>query len=134
MKVLARKLRRDFVAAKGMLAAVVAILAFGIASLVGFQSTTNNLTSARDSYYAQCRMADFWVDVKNGQRKALRVVGIGISAEFVYLIPPGGILPEPANFGVFYVPRRFAENSLDMVVRLLTDFSADVAEVMEGES
>ncbi|WPL17867.1 macrolide transporter ATP-binding /permease protein [Thiorhodovibrio winogradskyi] len=216
MKVLARKLRRDFVAARGMLAAVVAILAFGIASLVGFQSTTNNLGAARDGYYAQCRMADFWIDVKkvplaalpaveripglaalrsritaevivdlpgviepiagrlismpgaraggvtgastgvindllltsgqwfsapdaaetivsrefaaqrglapgdavhliiDGQRKALRVVGIGISAEFVYLIPPGGILPEPANFGVFYVPRRFAENSLDM--------------------
>jgi putative ABC transport system permease protein len=50
----------------------------------------------------------------DGQRKQLRVVGIGISAEFVYLVPPGAIAPTPADFGVFYVPRRFAEQRLDM--------------------
>lgn len=47
MTVLGRKLRRDFVTAKGMLAAVVIIVAVGIAALVGFQSTTNNLSQAR---------------------------------------------------------------------------------------
>jgi putative ABC transport system permease protein len=208
VNVLQRKLRRDFLTAKGMLAAVVAIVAFGVAALIGFQGTTNNLTDARDAYYAQCRMADVWVDLKklplsalpaieridgiaalrsrisqqvivdlegvaqpiagrllsmpsprtpvindlvltagnwfsgngadevivsaqfaearglrlgdqlhltmDGQRKALRIIGLGISAEFVYLIPPGGILPMPADYGVFYVTRPFAENSLGM--------------------
>ncbi|KAA6186343.1 FtsX-like permease family protein [Thiohalocapsa marina] len=208
MTILARKLRRDFVAARGMLAAVVAIVAFGIAALVGLQTTTNNLTSARDAYYAQCRLADFWVDLKklplsalaavqaidgvaelrsrlsrpvivdlpgvsepvsglllsmpatrtpvindlvltagswfsadgenevivsrafadarglspgdplrltlDGQQRTLRIVGIGISAEFVYLIPPGGIVPDPANYGVFYLARPFAEDVLGM--------------------
>lgn len=209
MRVLSRKLRRDFLATKGMLVAVVVIVAAGIASLVGFQSTTNNLNSARAQYYAECRMADFWIDVKkvplsaisaleridgvtalrtriaeevivdlpgvdtpisgrllsmpvprqrvindvvltagrwlsgdsknevivsqefakhrdlrpgdvlhlimDGQRKGLRIVGIAISAEFVYLIPPGGIMPQPANFGVFYVARGFAEDQLGML-------------------
>lgn len=208
MTVLDHKLRRDFIAAKGMLAAVVAIVAFGIAALIGFQATTNNLDRARADYYAQCRMADFWVDLKkapvsalnavgdlegvadvrariaqevivdlpgvaqpiagrllslpaprepvindlvlsagnwfsgpsasevivsqafasqrglqpgdrlelimDGQRKELRIVGIGVSAEFVYLIPPGGVAPDPANFGVFYVARRYAEEALGM--------------------
>ena len=208
MNVLQRKLRRDFLSARGMLGAVVAIVAFGVASLVGFQTTTDNLANARDAYYSQCRMADIWVDLKkvplsalpaieqtpgiaelrsrisqevivdlegvaqpiagrllsmpsvrtpvindlvltagnwfsgngadevivsqqfaearnlrpgdplhltiDGQRKSLRIVGLGISAEFVYLIPPGGILPTPDNYGVFYVTRHFAENSLGM--------------------
>jgi putative ABC transport system permease protein len=209
MKVLSRKLRRDFLAAKGMLVAVVVIVGAGIASLLGFQATTNNLNAARVQYYAECQIADFWVDLKkvplselaaveqidgiatlrsriseevivdlpgvempisgrllslpvprrpvindvvltaghwlsgdskdevivskefaehrglepgdelnlimDGQRKSLRVVGIAISAEFVYLIPPGGIMPQPANFGVFYVARGFAEDQVGMV-------------------
>lgn len=206
--VLARKLRRDLVALRGMLAAVVSIVAFGIAALVSLQATMDNLSAARDAYYSQCRLADFWIDLKkvprsdiagladtegvadlrarvanpvlvdlagvrapisglmigmpdqrarvindvvlvdgawfdgerddevvvsagfakardiapgdaihliiDGQRKQLRVVGIGISAEFVYLVPPGAIAPTPADFGVFYVPRHFAEDALDM--------------------
>ncbi len=64
--------------------------------------------------------------IVHGQRKPLTVVGIAISAEFVDLIPPGAIVPEPADYGVFYVTRRFAEDALDMagasnsIVGLLT--------------
>jgi putative ABC transport system permease protein len=220
VSVLARKLRRDLVALRGMLAAVVAIVAFGNAALYGLQATSNNLAHARDAYYAQTRLADFWIDLKkapssvvaeladtpgverlygrldslvivdlpgvatpisglmvgmpedragvindvllvagrwldgtrddevvvskgfadarglapgdtlplivDGQRKELTLVGIGIAAEFVYLIAPGAIAPTPAEFGVFYVPQRFAEDTLGMngainsVVGLLT--------------
>ncbi len=232
MNVLDRKLRRDLVALRGMLLAVVSIVAVGIGSLVGFQATTDNLAAARDDYYARCRMADFWLELKkaplaslstlastpgverlrgriaaavivdlpaveepiaglllsmparreqvindvvltagswfsnggddqvivskkfaearglipgdrvhlivDGQRKTLRVVGVGISAEFVDLIPPGAITPAPADYGVFYVPRKFAEDALDMagaansVVGLLTRAGrADPALVLE---
>jgi putative ABC transport system permease protein len=193
--VLARKLRRDLIELRGMLAAVVSMVAFGVAALVSLQVTMDNLTAERDAYYSQCRLADFWVDIKkaplgeldgladtdgaadlrarvvspvvvdlagvrrpisglmigmpeqhdavindlvlvtgdwfdgerddqvivtegfakargilpgdeidlivDGQRQRLHVVGIGISAEFVYLVPPGGIAPTPADFGVF---------------------------------
>jgi energy-coupling factor transporter ATP-binding protein EcfA2 len=55
VSVLARKLRRDLIELRGMLAAVVAIVAFGIAALVGLQATMDNLVAARDAYYAKCR-------------------------------------------------------------------------------
>lgn len=42
----------------------------------------------------------------------LLVVGTGMSPEFVMLIPPGGgLAPDPARYGVLYLPRRFLQNS-----------------------
>ena len=199
MTILNRKLRRDLWQTKGMLLAVILIVAAGVSCLVGMMGTSNNLQRARSIYYAQCRMADFWVDLKkmpvtelgvledlkgisalrariafqvivdlegveepltgtlltlpaepspvingiliqsgtyftsrrqdevivseafararnisegdtihlimNGQRKALFVVGTAMSSEFVYMMPPGAIAPEPSRFGVFYVKR-----------------------------
>lgn len=64
MKVLDRKLRRDLWQSKGVLAAIAAIVAVGIGCLVGMSGTSRNLEIARNSYYAQCRMADFWIDLK----------------------------------------------------------------------
>ena len=50
--------------------------------------------------------------IMKGRRKKLRVVGEAVSSEYVYMTPPGSITPEPADFGVFYVTREFAENNL----------------------
>ena len=191
---------------KGMLTAVILIVALGVCCLVGMMGTSNNLQMARNSYYAQCRMADFWVDLKkmpvtelnlldnlpgisemrarisfqvivdlegveeplsgtlltlpeepspvingilvrsgtyftdrrqdevivseafaqarnihegdtihlimNGQRKPLFVVGTAMSSEYVYMMPPGAIAPEPSRYGVFYVKRGFGEDTL----------------------
>jgi putative ABC transport system permease protein len=64
--------------------------------------------------------------ILNNRRQALYVVGTALSSEFVYLISPGGLAPDPANFGVFYIKQRFAEEVLDFdgacneVVGLLT--------------
>jgi putative ABC transport system permease protein len=206
VSILNRKLRRDLWHIKGMLAAVILIAAIGVSCLVGMMGTSENLQLARDVYYAQCRMADFWVDLKkmpvteldvlgdlegisevrariafqvivdlegveeplsgtlltlppepspvingilmqsgtyftsrrqdevivseafaqargitegdtihlimNGQRKALFVVGTAMSSEFVYMMPPGAITPEPSRYGVFYVKRGFGEDAL----------------------
>jgi len=220
VKILDRKLRRDLWQSKGVLAAIVAIVAVGIGCLVGMSGTSKNLELARNSYYAQCRMADFWIDLKkapiseveqlssvpgvsdlrqrisypviidlegvdqplsgkvlslpehpepvinniilrsgnyftgqrdnevivsesfakarkiglgdqisvvmNRQSKRLYVVGTAISSETVYMTPPGGIVPEPSQYGVFYVKRNFANETLGFqgacnnVVGLLT--------------
>ncbi|MBW1782780.1 MAG: ABC transporter permease, partial [Deltaproteobacteria bacterium] len=64
MNILNRKLRRDLWQTKGMLAAVILIVAIGVSCLVGMMGTSQNLQLARDLYYGQCRMADFWVDLK----------------------------------------------------------------------
>jgi len=206
VNILDRKLRRDLWQTRGMLVAVILIVAMGVSSLVGMMGTSENLQQARNVYYGQCRMADFWVDLKkmpvtelfelenlagiselrariafqvvvdlegveeplvgtlltlpaepspvingivmrsgtyftsrrqdeviiseafaqarditpgdtihlimNGQRKALFVVGTAMSSEFVYMMPPGAIAPEPSRYGVFYVTQRFGEDAL----------------------
>jgi len=45
----------------------------------------------------------------------LLVVGTAMSPEFVYLMPPGGgFVPDPARFGVLYLPERFLQESCDL--------------------
>ena len=45
----------------------------------------------------------------------LLVVGTAMSPEFVSLIPPGtGFLPDPARFGVIYLPEKFLQESCDL--------------------
>ncbi|MEW6356951.1 MAG: FtsX-like permease family protein [Planctomycetota bacterium] len=204
MSILNRKLEREIIQSKGLLAAIIAITIIGGACFVSMIATYKNLESARDDYYSRCRMADFWIDLKkspitetdriktvegvseiqerisfpvvvdldgvdkpisgqvismpteptpvlcgivmkrgsyftadrrdeviisekfaqvrriapgmfihlilNEQRKKLFVVGTAISSEYAYLTPPGGIVPEPLNYGVFYIKRDLAED------------------------
>jgi putative ABC transport system permease protein len=51
--------------------------------------------------------------ILNNRRQELFVVGTAISSEFVYMLGPGAILPDPEHFGVFYLKRRFAEDIFD---------------------
>jgi len=46
--------------------------------------------------------------MKNGWEDLL-IVGTAISSEFVYLVGPGSILPDPKHFGVFYLKHSYAE-------------------------
>jgi len=64
LSVLDRKLGRDLFAFKGLLAAIISIIAIGIAGFVMYTSLYYNLETSRRGYYAQCRMADFWVDIE----------------------------------------------------------------------
>ena len=48
--------------------------------------------------------------ILNGQRKKLMIVGTAISAEHVYLAPPGGFMSDPGNYGLFYLKQTFAED------------------------
>jgi putative ABC transport system permease protein len=50
-----------------------------------------------------------------GERRELRIVGIAISAEFAYLMGPGGLFPDPANHGLVFVTDRLAEEAMNMV-------------------
>lgn len=207
MSALDRKLRRDLRASRGLLAAIVLIMGVGVACYVEMSSIYTNLTDAKRVYYAQCRMADFSIDLKkvpvtqlhalarlpeiielrprirfyatvdlddveqivngqvlslpdarqaivddivlrrgsyftetranevivndafarrhrlrpgqwihlilNNRRQELFVVGTAISSEFVYLVGPGAIAPDPEHFGVFYLKESFAEEVYD---------------------
>lgn len=202
-----RKLLREVRSSAGLLLAITSVMAVGVMCFIYTRSAYNNLSLARWKYYAECRMADFWIDVKkapraelaaivdvpgvtavrpriqfyatvdlervpaplnalvlslpdqrepvindivlrrggyftdrrdnevivndafarrhhvhpgewihlilNNRRQELFVVGTAISCEFVYLVGPGSIAPDPEHFGVFYLKRRYAEEVFD---------------------
>ena len=64
MSVLDRKLLRELRGAGLRLAAIASILAIGVGMYVALGTAHRNLSHARMRYYARCRMADFWIDVK----------------------------------------------------------------------
>ena len=51
--------------------------------------------------------------VLNNRRQELFIVATAISSEFVYLLGPGTILPDPEHFGVFYLKQSYAEDVFD---------------------
>lgn len=56
-----------------------------------------------------------WIHlVLNQRRQELFITGTAISSEFTYLLAPGAIVPDPEQFGVFYLKRTFAESVFDM--------------------
>ncbi len=207
MSVLDRKLRRELTSSKVLLLAIVSIIAVGVACLVAMGSAYHNLNEAKRRYYAQCRMADFWIDLKkaplsdlarvaevpgvaeirpriqfsatvdlesadrplnalvfslpderrpiindvllrqggyftggrlnevivneafakkhalkpgqrihlllNNRRQELFIVATAISSEFLFLLGPGAMAPDPEHLGVFYLKRTFAEDVFD---------------------
>jgi putative ABC transport system permease protein len=50
----------------------------------------------------------------NGRRRELEIVGVALSPEFVYTIPPGDLLPDDRRFGVFWMGRRALASAFDM--------------------
>jgi putative ABC transport system permease protein len=220
VKALDRKLMRDLIGARATLLSVLLVVVIGVACFVGLATSYVSLEHARREYYAQCRMADFSIELKklplgelqavldepgvievrpritfdttldvpnvpkpvrgrlvslpddpgvmingvmlrrggwftphrpnevivseafararsihpgqtihaimNNRRQDLFVIGTAISSEFVYLISPGGIAPDPDNYGVIYIKHSFAEEAFDFdgacnqVVGLLT--------------
>jgi len=64
VSVLDRKLLRELRGAGLLLAAIASILAIGVAMYVALGTAHRNLSHAQQRYYARCRMADFWIEVK----------------------------------------------------------------------
>lgn len=208
MRVLDRKVVRELFASKGLLLAITSLIAVGVMCFIYMRSSYNNLNREKDRYYEQCRMADFWIDVKkvplaeldqiaelrgvseirpritffatvdlqrvaeplngmvlslpdrrqpvindivlrrgsyftdrrrnevivndafarkqglypgqwihlilNNRREEMFIVGTAMSSEFVYLVGPGTITPDPEHFGVFYLKQSYAEEVFDM--------------------
>ena len=51
--------------------AIASIIAVGVACFVALRSAYHNLDEARHHYYAQCRMADFSIELKKAPVVAL---------------------------------------------------------------
>ncbi len=50
----------------------------------------------------------------NGRRRELRIVGLGLTPEYVYIIPPGELIPDDHRFGIFWMDRRALGAAFDM--------------------
>lgn len=52
--------------------------------------------------------------VINGRARRLRIVGVALSPEFVYSIPPGEMIPDDRRFGVFWMNGRALASAFDL--------------------
>ncbi|MHB8999440.1 MAG: ABC transporter permease [Thermoanaerobaculia bacterium] len=52
--------------------------------------------------------------ILNGRWRQLRIVGIGLSPEFVYEIKAGDMFPDPRRFGVLWIGRQAVQNAFSM--------------------
>jgi putative ABC transport system permease protein len=50
----------------------------------------------------------------NGRRRDLRIVGVGLSPEYVYAIAPGEMFPDTRRFGIFWMNQRSLASAFDM--------------------
>jgi len=56
----------------------------------------------------------FQISVEN-KKYSLRIIGVGASPEYVYMIRNvQALIPSPEGFGILWVPEEFAETALDM--------------------
>jgi putative ABC transport system permease protein len=49
-----------------------------------------------------------------GHREVLRIVGIALSPEYMYAIPPGAFFPDHKRFGIFWMGRRSLATAFEM--------------------
>lgn len=49
-----------------------------------------------------------------GRQRNLQLVGVALSPEYIYELPPGGMLPDKRRFGVFWMPRDALAGALDL--------------------
>jgi putative ABC transport system permease protein len=73
--VLDRKLVRELRSSWGVLLAISGIMAIGVAAYVALNSAYRNLSTAQRRYYADCRMADFTIELKKAPNADLAALG-----------------------------------------------------------
>lgn len=52
--------------------------------------------------------------VINGRRRELTIVGVALSPEYVYTIPPGEIIPDDRRYGILWMERRALASAFQM--------------------
>ena len=70
--------------------------------------------------------------VINGRLRRLTIVGVALSPEHIYSIPPGEIIPDDSRFGILWMERRALASAFDMeggfndvVLQLAPEASSD---------
>ena len=95
----------DKIVAEGLLLlAITSIIAVGVSCQVAMHSAYHNLNVARAKYYAQCRMADFWIDLKKAPNTELELLAdipgvteVRSRIQFFATVDLPGVAGEPGN-------------------------------------
>lgn len=72
----------------------------------------------------------------NGHRRELKITGVVMSAEFVYAMGPGDMVPDERRFGVIYMSQKALETDLDMKgafnnISISTTLGSDIDLIIE---
>lgn len=60
------------------------------------------------------RVGDSVTAILNGRKKELRLVGVVLSPEYVFMVKPGDLVPDAKRFGVFWMREEALEQAFDM--------------------
>ncbi len=123
MKTLDRKLLRDARGHLTMLLAVTGIIAVGVTCLVTMVSSYLNLDEAMRLYYAQCRMADFSIELKKAPLPGLapleampEVAELRPRIQHAVTVDLPGVV-EPISGEIYSLPDRRRPVIDDIVIR-----------------
>jgi putative ABC transport system permease protein len=123
VKVLDRKLVRELHSSSFLLLAVGSIMAIGVSAYAALGSAYRNLMTAQRLYYADCRMADFTVDLKKAPLADVTAVGalpgvveIRPRIQFLATVDLENVL-EPINGIVISMPNERRTVINDIVLR-----------------
>ena len=50
----------------------------------------------------------------NGRKRQLTIVGVVLAPEYIYVVGPGELIPDPGRFGVLFMPRKVVSALYDM--------------------
>ncbi len=68
--------------------------------------------------------------VVNGRKRSLEIVGVALSPEFIYTLPPGGLYPDERRYAILWMSRRALAAAFD----LEGAFSAVAVRLLVGAS
>ncbi|MBL4659739.1 MAG: FtsX-like permease family protein [Alcanivoracaceae bacterium] len=80
-----------------------------------FPNEENSILADESFFNAhQYKLGDKVTVIMNGHRRALKIVGVVLSPEYVYSIAPGAMMPDPKRFGIFWMSRHSLEAAVNM--------------------
>lgn len=62
----------------------------------------------------ELKPGDSLTAVLNGTRRRLRIVGVGLSPEYIYSIRPGDLMPDPKRYGILWMDRKALAAAFDL--------------------
>lgn len=128
-----RMLARDLFTARGLLLAVMSIIIIGVMCYVTMQTAYHNLQGAKQRYYTQCHMADFWLSLRKAPNSELRrlaeLPGIAALQSRVSLLATADLpnFDPPITLQVVSLPRLETAKVNGILLRDGSWFSSDVA-------